>query len=140
MKATSADTELKTFLDTSILIAAFYGDHQHHAASLELFLGCDKRTACCGAHSLAEVYSALTRMPGKRRVAGDDAVLFLADIRDRLSMISLDEREYYRCIRGMELRGLPPFAGADCKPCQGTAVVTEQELDAIEKCAACEQF
>jgi predicted nucleic acid-binding protein len=28
---------MKAFLDTSVLVPVFYGDHVHHAASLELF-------------------------------------------------------------------------------------------------------
>ena len=33
-------------------------------------------------------------MPGKRRVRGDEALLFLGDIRDRLTLVALDEQEY----------------------------------------------
>ena len=56
--------------------------------------GCD--AVCCGAHSLAEVYATLTGMPGKRRVSGDEALLFLGDIRERLTMVALDEQEYFQ--------------------------------------------
>ena len=55
---------MKGFFDSSVLVPVFYGDHVHHKASLELFIQFDKSTGCCGAHSLAEVYSTLTRMPG----------------------------------------------------------------------------
>ena len=58
---------MKGFFDTSALVPVFYGDHIHHQASLALFIQFDKSTGCCGAHSLAEVYSTLTRMPGKGR-------------------------------------------------------------------------
>ena len=74
---------MKAFLDTSILVPVFYGDHQHHEASLDLFLRFDKRQACCGAHSLAELYASLTRMPGKHRVTGEQAMIFLATVNDR---------------------------------------------------------
>lgn len=43
----------------------------------------------CGAHSLAEVYSTLTRMPGKHRISGEQAMLFIGSIRERLSSIAL---------------------------------------------------
>ena len=52
----------------------------------------DKQSACCGAHSLAEVYSNLTRMPG--RISGDHAMLLVSEIRDRLSIVALDADEY----------------------------------------------
>jgi predicted nucleic acid-binding protein len=85
---------MKGFFDTSVLVPVFYGDHSHHKASLELFIRFDKSNGCCGAHSLAEVYSTLTRMPGKHRVSGEQAMLFIGSIRERLSIIALDGDEY----------------------------------------------
>ena len=85
---------MKAFLDTSVLVATFYADHEHHSLSIDLFVRFGKKDACCGAHSLAEVYATLTGMPGKRRVSGDEALLFLADIRERLTLVALDEQEY----------------------------------------------
>jgi predicted nucleic acid-binding protein len=87
---------VKAFLDTSVLVATFYADHEHHEPSLDLFLRHGAKDACCGAHSVAEVYATLTGMPGRRRVSGDEAMLFLGNIRDRLTLVSLDERDYFR--------------------------------------------
>ena len=64
---------MRAFLDTSVLVAAFYGDHEHHDSSIELFLRYRKHEACCAAHSLAEVYASLTGMPGKNRATPDEA-------------------------------------------------------------------
>ena len=94
------------FLDTSVLVPVFYGDHIHHRASLELFVQFDKSTGCCGAHSLAEVYSTLTRMPGKHRISSDQAILFIGEIRERLSVISLDGDEYARALEASAARGI----------------------------------
>jgi predicted nucleic acid-binding protein len=91
---------MKAFFDTSVLVATFYGDHEHHAPSLDLFLRFGRKDACCGAHSLAEVYATLTGMPGKRRVGGDAALLFLGDIRENLTLVSLDEEEYFQLLEG----------------------------------------
>jgi predicted nucleic acid-binding protein len=85
---------MKGFFDTSVLGPVFYGSHVHHKASLELFVQFDKATGCCGAHSLAEVYSTLTRMPGKHRISGEQAMLFVGSIRERLSIIALSGDEY----------------------------------------------
>jgi predicted nucleic acid-binding protein len=85
---------MKGFFDTSVLVPVFYGDHVHHQASLALFIQFDKSTGCCGAHSLAEVYSTLTRMPGKHRISGEQAMLFIDSIREKLSVISLTGDEY----------------------------------------------
>jgi predicted nucleic acid-binding protein len=87
---------VKAFLDTSVLVATFYADHEHHSASINLFLRFGKKDACCGAHSLAEVYATLTGMPSPRRVSGDEAMLFLGDIRERLTIVALDEQEYFQ--------------------------------------------
>ena len=97
---------MKAFFDTSVLVPVFYGDHVHHQASLELFIQYDKSSGCCGAHSLAEVYSTLTRMPGKHRISGAQAILFIADIRERLSVISLSGDEYAEALEASAALGI----------------------------------
>lgn len=86
---------MKAFLDTSVLVATFYADHEHHAPSIDLFLRFGRKDACCAAHSLVEVYATLTSMPGRRRVSGDEAMLFLGDVRERLTLVTLDDTEYF---------------------------------------------
>ena len=49
-------------------------------------------------HSLAEVYCSLTRMPGKHRISGDQAMLFLGTMRERLTLVNLDAEEYFKAI------------------------------------------
>ena len=80
-------------------MAAFYGDHVHHAASLNLFTRFDKKDASCAAHSLFEVYSVLTRMPGKHRVGGEQAMLFIGNIRERLTLVALTAEEYAKTLQ-----------------------------------------
>lgn len=89
---------MKAFLDTSVLVPVFLADHDQHKSSFALFVRCDTKNACCAAHTLAEVYSTLTRLPGKHRVSADHAVLFLQEIRQRLTTVALDEEEYYAAI------------------------------------------
>jgi predicted nucleic acid-binding protein len=89
---------MKAFLDTSVLIATFYGDHEHHEPSLDLFLRFNKTDVGCAAHSLAEVYASLTGMPVKWRVSCDTALLFLNDIREKLTLITLNELEYFQTL------------------------------------------
>ena len=97
---------MKGFLDTSVLVPVFYGDHIHHKPSLELFLRFDKTTGCCGAHSLAEVFSVLTRMPGKQRISGEQAILFITSLRERLSIIALSGNEYCDALEDAAARGI----------------------------------
>jgi predicted nucleic acid-binding protein len=89
---------VRAFLDTSVLVATFYADHEHHESSIELFLKYEKSEVCCGAHSLAEVYSSLTGMPGKDRAGPDEAMLFLGNIRERVSIVALTDREYFKAL------------------------------------------
>lgn len=97
---------MKAFLDTSILVATFYGDHQHHEASKNLFLRFDKADACCASHSLAEVYATLTGMPGRHRVTGDEALLFLANIRERLTIVALNSNDYFATLEAAAAHAL----------------------------------
>jgi predicted nucleic acid-binding protein len=87
---------VKGFLDTSVLVATFYGDHEHHAPSLDLFLRFGKKETACAANSLAETYTCLTGMPGKWRVGGDAALLFLRSIRENLTVVGLNGQEYFQ--------------------------------------------
>jgi predicted nucleic acid-binding protein len=86
---------VKAFLDTSVLVATFYADHERHKPSIDLFRRFGVKQACCGLHGLAETYSVLTGMPGKHRVSGDEALLFLGNVRERLTVVALDETDYW---------------------------------------------
>ena len=97
---------MKGFLDTSVLVPVFYGSHVHHQASIDLFIQFDKSTGCCGAHSLAEVYSTLTRMPGKHRISAEQAMLFVGSIRERLSVIALTGDEYADALQASSACGI----------------------------------
>ena len=97
---------MNTFFDTSVLVPVFYGDHQHHQSSLALFIAAHPATACCGAHSLAEVYSTLTGMPGKYRVTADQAMLFLGTIQERLGIVALDAEEYAAALASWSRLGI----------------------------------
>lgn len=89
---------MSAFLDSSVLIAAFYGHHVHHKPSLALLAKQTPRTGATAAHCLAETYSVLTGMPGKERVTPEEALLFLSSVRERLRLITLTEKEYVLAI------------------------------------------
>jgi predicted nucleic acid-binding protein len=90
---------VKAFFDTSVLIPVFYGDHPHHEASLTAFVEATKEEACCGAHSLVEVYATLTRMPGRYRMTSEQAMLFVDNVQERLSVIALGASDYARMLQ-----------------------------------------
>lgn len=97
---------MRAFLDTSVLVATFYADHQHHELSKDLFLRFERTDVCCAAHSLAEVYSTLTGMPGTHRVSGDEALLFLGNIRERLTIVALNSNEYFNMVGASSAGGI----------------------------------
>ncbi len=95
---------MKEFFDTSVLIAAFVGDHPHHDPSAKVFAKTDKKHSFCAAHSLAELYSSLTSMPLKPMISPDQAVLFVQEARNHLGVITLDETEYYAVVEQLAER------------------------------------
>ena len=97
---------MKDFLDTSVLVAAFHLDHPHHQPSFDLFVRCKKNHACCGMHSLAEVYATLTSIKPPRRASGDQALLFIGNIRDRFTLVGLDEQEYFQTLEASAAAGI----------------------------------
>ena len=97
---------MKAFLDTSVLVPVFLGDHVHHASSLAVFTRFSKTEASCGAHSLVEVYSSLTRLPGKHRIGGEQAMLFIESIQERLTIVGLLPEEYFTMLRANAALGI----------------------------------
>lgn len=89
---------MRAFYDTSALVPAFLEEHEHHERSLKAFAAADKRHDCCAAHSLAEVYATMTRLPGRHRLSSEQVMLFLENIRERLAIIALTANEYYAAI------------------------------------------
>ncbi len=97
---------MKAFFDTSVLIATFYVHHQFHQPSIDLIVRFKKNEACCGAHSLAEIYSTLTGRTGRERISGAEALLFLGDIVERLTVVGLAHREYFKVLEASSALGI----------------------------------
>ena len=98
---------MTSFLDTSVLVAAFWEDHPRHAVSLDLFHGLQKKESACAAHSLAEVYAVLTRLPVKITPEPEQVLLSLEQTREHLSIITLDESEYWDTLKNLAENRLP---------------------------------
>ena len=89
---------MKEFFDTSVLIGAFWRGHLHHQASLKRLSAANKRKSACAMHTLAEVYATMTALPVKDVIPPDQALLFVQEVRDRLTLVTLTEEEYYTTI------------------------------------------
>jgi predicted nucleic acid-binding protein len=87
------------FLDTSVLIAASDAGDNRHAPSFALLAAATKETTACGAHTLAEVYAVLSRLPGGRRLRPELAGKFVEQILDSVAVIQLTVEEYGATIR-----------------------------------------
>ena len=96
---------MKEFFDTSVLIAAFHGGHVHHLPSLKRFAAAEKRHSACGLHSVAEVYAVMTALPVKPMIPAEQALLFVEEVRTRLTLVSLYAEEYFAAIQDVGSRG-----------------------------------
>ncbi|HEY5085994.1 MAG TPA: PIN domain-containing protein [Gemmatimonadaceae bacterium] len=91
--------------DTSVLIAASDTEHQHHARSLERVSMSRREEGYCAAHSLAEMYAALsaTRSPRMRRVG--DVLVTVEQAASRFKPVSLTAQEYIWVVRHVAAAG-----------------------------------
>jgi predicted nucleic acid-binding protein len=90
---------MKNFLDTSVLIAASDAEHLNHRPSAALLAAATTQTTACGAHTLAEVYAVLSRLPGGKRQRPEFAGLLVEQIVERMAVVTLTAQEYASTIR-----------------------------------------
>lgn len=57
-------------------------------------------------HTLAELFAVLTALPVKPPISPEHAMLFVDDIRARLTLISLDSQDYCQTLRAAADQGL----------------------------------
>lgn len=88
-----------TLFDTSVLVAAFQAQHEHHAPSLRAFSHATKENAVCAGHTLAELYSVATRLPRPYRVLPEHALLLVDQVYERMKIVTLDGEDYHAMIR-----------------------------------------
>jgi predicted nucleic acid-binding protein len=90
---------MKEFFDTSVLVASFWRGHREHVASLKLVAAANKKRSSCALHTLAEVYATMTALPVKDVMPPDQALLFVEEVRDRFTVVALNEEECYETIQ-----------------------------------------
>jgi len=61
--------------------------------------GAKKKHSASAVHSLAEVYSVMSVLPVRPVIPPEQVLLFLQEIRNRCTLITLDEAEYFETIR-----------------------------------------
>lgn len=98
---------MKVLLDSATLIAAMLPDHVHHSDAYP-WLAEGKAGAFeffASAHSLAEVYSVLTRLPRTPRISPADArKLLVENVTSCATLIALSGSDYSVLIAGLSQR------------------------------------
>jgi predicted nucleic acid-binding protein len=105
-RSKNEETEMIWFADTSVLVPVFVPGHIHHERSFQLFSRATVKSAFCAAHSIAEVYATMTRLPGKHRTSAQQALTFLEMIQERFSFVALDVQDYLATIREVAALGV----------------------------------
>jgi len=85
---------LKRFFDSCVLVPVFYADHPQHATCTKLFLEAGKDDFCA-LRTLGEVYATLTGLPLRPRITGSEGISIVKQIRERLTLITLNEQDMF---------------------------------------------
>lgn len=96
------------YFDTSVLVAGAVANHPHHAPALESLEALIrlKHSGCTSAHSLAEVYSVLTRTPFQPPIYPAEAWQIIDSmILPHLKLVTLDAKEYQDTVRTCAIQG-----------------------------------
>ena len=94
---------MKVLYDTSVLIAALLVAHSHHALALPQLekAQCQEVRGYVSTHSLAELYSVMTRLPEPLRVFPDEAEAMLVDLVKYVEPVPLVVEDYQIAIAQM---------------------------------------
>jgi predicted nucleic acid-binding protein len=100
---------VKVFCDTNIVIAACLGGHPHHEQARPVLerVKSGKDIGFVAAHTLAEAYAVLTRLPDAGHVAPTIAWQLISEnVVDNFSVITLSSREYSETLASAAASGV----------------------------------
>jgi len=101
---------MQVFFDTSVLVAAFVQDHPHYAQALPALrrVGASKDHGFISTHSIAEVYTTLTRLPVQPRIHPAEAARIVTDnILGHFEVVALFKEDYLAALSSVQLGGWP---------------------------------
>ncbi len=96
-------------LDTNVLVAAFVATHPHHSAAIHWFQLAEKKkiSIMVAAHSIAECYAVLTRLPLSPKISPAVAYRILRDNAKKMGkLVTLDPQEFMDIAEDLSLLGL----------------------------------
>ena len=100
---------MKVFLDTSVLVAAVVSNHESHTRAFPLLerIQNGKDEGVVAAHSLAELYAILTKLPPPYRHAPEQALLSIEEnVLKYFKISSLAGNDYASLIREAAVVGI----------------------------------
>jgi predicted nucleic acid-binding protein len=100
---------MRVLLDTSVLIAAMVESHPAHGRALPWLqrIHAGDITGLVAAHSLAETYAVLTRLPIQPRITPQLALQIMThNVLDRCTIIALTSSDYTHVLVNLATRGL----------------------------------
>ncbi len=100
---------MKILYDTSVLIAALLVNHPNHCLALPKLEMAQRRevNGYVSTHTLAELYSVMTRLPEPLRVSPDEALSASADLVEYIEVVPLQAKDYQAAIAQMAALKLP---------------------------------
>lgn len=92
---------IDVLVDSNVVIAALAGDHEHHAASADIFDEASGISLGVAAHSFAEAYSTLTRRGAHApfRFTAEEAWAALESVRSITRLIGLTPAQTFETVR-----------------------------------------
>jgi predicted nucleic acid-binding protein len=100
---------MKTFLDTSVLVAAVVQKHEHHSRAYAILdrVQSGKDEGFISAHSLAEMYAVLTKLPPPYRHTPEQALLSIEEnVVNHFKLTGLTGSDYTVLVREAALGGI----------------------------------
>ncbi len=100
---------MKVLFDTSVLVSALVVSHQVHELCLPWLLQAQRGEVdgLVSTHTLAELYSVLTRLPYRPKVRPEQAQQLIAENLKDFDKVVLDEGDYQVAIAQMAQLNLP---------------------------------
>lgn len=100
---------MKVLFDTSVLVAAFIADHPRHTDSLPWLqrVQAEEIAGFISAHTIAELYAVLTRLPRQPRISPALAQRLLKENLNRFHIVIPTTEDYQETVARMVSLNLP---------------------------------
>ncbi len=118
------------FVDTSVLVAASIPSDLRHEACITRLALVEQRDGACAAHTLAELFATLTRLPVPYRLPASDALRIVQHTSERFTVVDLTSAEYLATLHRfveLKLTGAMVYDAlilASARKCHATRIYT----------------